>query len=123
MNRARRRLCAGALAGTAAWLLGAIHAEGKTPARERIIKVTARKCQFTPREIHIRQGDAVVLELTAIDFVHGFSVPGLHLRTDLPPGPATRIRIPTDQAGVFDFLCDNFCGSGHEEMNGKLIVA
>jgi cytochrome c oxidase subunit 2 len=122
MNRARRRLCGGALAGAAAWLLGAVGAEGKTQAKERIVKVTARKFEFTPREIHLRRGEAVVLELSALDFVHGFSVPGLHLRSDLPPGAATRIRIPTDQAGVFDFLCDNFCGTGHEEMNGKLIV-
>jgi cytochrome c oxidase subunit 2 len=122
MNHARRKLCIGALAGTAAALLGAVNAQGKPHATERIIKVTARKFQFIPREIHLRQGEAVVLELTALDFVHGFNVPGLHLRADLPPGPATRIRIPTDQAGVFDFLCDNFCGSGHEEMNGKLIV-
>ncbi len=122
MNRARRNFCGGALAGTAALLLGAIDAQGKAPLKERIIQVTARKFQFTPSEIHIRQGETIVLEVTAIDFVHGFNVPGMHLRTDLVPGPATQIRIPTDKAGVFEFLCDNFCGSGHEEMHGKLIV-
>jgi heme/copper-type cytochrome/quinol oxidase subunit 2 len=23
----------------------------------------------------------------------------------------------------YDFLCDNFCGSGHEEMNGTIVVS
>ncbi len=122
MNGARRKVCLGALAGGAALLLGALEAQAKPARKERVIKVTARKFQYSPSEITLKRGESVVLELTAIDFVHGFNVPSLHLRADLPPGPVTRVRIPTDKAGVFDFLCDNFCGSGHEEMNGKITV-
>ena len=123
MDRSRRKLCVGALVGMGTLLLdGALEAQGKPRSKERVIKVIAQKFQYTPNEIKIRQGEAVVLEFTAIDFVHGFSVPDLHLRADLPPGQPTRVRLLTDKAGVYDFLCDNFCGSGHENMNGKIIV-
>ncbi|HXD51403.1 MAG TPA: cytochrome c oxidase subunit II, partial [Burkholderiales bacterium] len=38
------------------------------------------------------------------------------------PGKTTRLRLVPDKTGTFVFLCDVFCGTGHEEMNGKLIV-
>ena len=32
------------------------------------------------------------------------------------------LRFTADKAGRFDFLCDVFCGDGHEDMSGTLIV-
>lgn len=123
MDRPRRNLCLGAMAGIGTLMLGStMEAHGKPKKKERVIKITARKFQYAPNEITVRQGESVVLEFTSIDFVHGFSVPDLHLRADLPPGQMTRVRLPTDEAGTYDFLCDNFCGSGHESMNGKIII-
>ena len=123
MNNSRRSLCLGALTGLGTLLLGtAIEAQGKPHSKERVIKVMAQKFRYTPNEITIKRGENVVLEFTAIDFVHGFSVPDLHVRADLPPGQLTRVRLPFKHAGVYDFLCDNFCGSGHENMGGKIIV-
>lgn len=123
MDQPRRNLCISALAGIGTLLLGtAIEAQSKPRSKERVIKVTARKFQYTPNEIKIKQGESVVLEFTSIDFVHGFSVPDMHLRADLPPGKITRVPLPTDNPGTFEFLCDNFCGNEHESMNGKIIV-
>jgi len=53
----------------------------------------------------------------------GFTVPAAKERADLMPGQVTRIRMGPKSAGEFDFLCDNFCGSGYKEMSGKIIVA
>jgi cytochrome c oxidase subunit II len=33
------------------------------------------------------------------------------------------VRLTLDKAGSFVFLCDVFCGSGHEDMSGTLVVA
>jgi cytochrome c oxidase subunit 2 len=33
------------------------------------------------------------------------------------------VPITPMKAGTFDFLCDNFCGEGHEQMSGQFIVA
>ena len=89
---------------------------------ERVIKITARRFAYTPNEIVLKKGEPVTLAFTSIDFVHGFKVPGLGLRSDLPPGPPVLVHIVPEKAGRFPFLCDNFCGSKHEEMNGVIVV-
>jgi cytochrome c oxidase subunit 2 len=94
----------------------------ETPGKERVIKIVAKRFDYTPNEIVLKTGQPVRLEFTSIDFVHGFKIPDLNVRADLPPGRVTIIRLTPEKAGVYDFLCDNFCGSGHEEMSGKIIV-
>jgi cytochrome c oxidase subunit 2 len=54
--------------------------------------------------------------------MHGFKVPALNIRADLPPGTVTRVRLTPEKAGTYDFLCDNFCGAGHEQMEGRIVV-
>jgi cytochrome c oxidase subunit II len=46
----------------------------------------------------------------------------LGLRADLPPGKTARVRLTPDKTGDFEFHCDNFCGTGHENMNGVIHV-
>ncbi|MFL6707578.1 MAG: cupredoxin domain-containing protein [Massilia sp.] len=92
------------------------------PGKARIVRIQAKKFEYTPREITLKAGQAVELELTALDFVHGFNVPDLKLRADLSPGQVTRLSFTPAAPGTIDFLCDNFCGTGHEEMNGRFIV-
>jgi cytochrome c oxidase subunit 2 len=82
----------------------------------------ATKFEYTPREIVPQAGESVVLELEILDFVHGFSVPDLKLRADLAPGQVVCLSFTPTARRTIDFLCDNFCGYGHEEMNGKFIV-
>jgi cytochrome c oxidase subunit II len=103
---------------------GAFLAEAQTAKsnKERVIKVVAKKFAYTPNEIVLQKGQKVVLEFTSVDFVHGFKIPDMNLRADLPPGKVTRVAISADTVGVYDFLCDNFCGSEHEEMNGRIVV-
>jgi heme/copper-type cytochrome/quinol oxidase subunit 2 len=87
-----------------------------------VVKVTARKFEFSPSTLHLRRGVPVVIELTALDHVHGFNVPALGTRADLTPGKAVRLRVVPDKAGTFPFFCDVFCGDGHEDMNGVIVV-
>ena len=91
--------------------------------KERVIKVIARKFEFVPREIHVKQGETVVLQFTAPEVPMGFSLPDFAQRTDIMPGKIATLRFTPDKAGSFDFLCDVFCGSGHEDMNGTLVVS
>jgi cytochrome c oxidase subunit 2 len=91
-------------------------------ADERVIPVVARKFVFVPNEIHLRQGESVVLELTAPEVTMGFNVPGLAARADIVPGVVTRVRLTPLKPGRFQFNCDVFCGSGHEDMDGVIVV-
>lgn len=103
-------------------LLGAWQA-GADADGERIIKVVAKKFNYTPDQITLKKGEPVTLEFTSLDFTHGFKVPDLGVRVDLPPGRPVLVHLNPDRTGRFPFLCDNFCGSGHEEMNGVIVVA
>jgi cytochrome c oxidase subunit 2 len=89
----------------------------------REIEVVAKRFQFTPNEIPLKAGERVVIAVRSLDFMHGFKVPGLNVRADLVPGKVTRIELQPTAAGTLDFLCDNFCGEGHEEMHGRFIVS
>ncbi len=91
-------------------------------AGEPVIRLTAKKFEYDRREITLKKGVPVVLELTSSDRVHGFNLPDFGVRGDAVPGMVTRIRFTPDKTGEFVFFCDVFCGDGHEEMGGTLIV-
>lgn len=44
------------------------------------------------------------------------------VRVDLIPGKFVEITLIPRKAGRFHYLCDNFCGEGHDKMSGMLIV-
>ena len=89
---------------------------------EQVIHMTAKKFEYTPNEITLKKGVPVVLEITSLDRDHGFKVPELGVRADVKPGETTRVRIVPDRVGRFEFRCDVFCGSGHEDMAGEFNV-
>jgi cytochrome c oxidase subunit II len=113
--RASRRLfLAAGLAGAAAVVLAQ-----KAP---RVIRISAKRFSYTPSRIEIARGEPVVFELTSEDIFMGFSIPDFNLRADIVPGKSTQVPLTPDRAGTFTFLCDVFCGEGHEGMNGTLVV-
>ncbi|WP_322057519.1 cupredoxin domain-containing protein [Paraburkholderia sp. J63] len=113
---ARRRWLALAAAGTAALL------RVDARAAPRVIKVHARRFVFTPDHIALAPHESVVFELTAQDTMMGFSIPQFGVRADVPPGTVVRLAATAGAAGTVPFLCDIFCGSGHEQMNGVILV-
>jgi cytochrome c oxidase subunit 2 len=88
----------------------------------QVVKIVAQRFHYTPREFRVKAGVPVVLEFTSLDFVHGFSMPDLDVRADLPPGMVTRVNVMPGKPGTYDFLCDNFCGDEHETMHGRMIA-
>ncbi len=89
---------------------------------QRVIKITAKKFEYAPAEVHLKRGEHVVLELTSLDRKHGFKLPELGIRADVPAGATARIEVTAEKAGRFAFACDVFCGDGHEDMTGTLVV-
>jgi cytochrome c oxidase subunit II len=89
---------------------------------ERVVAVTAERFKFTPAAIEMKVGETVVLEITSLDRKHGFQVPDLNVDESIEPGKVTRLRITATKAGTIPFHCSVFCGSGHEEMAGEIVV-
>jgi cytochrome c oxidase subunit 2 len=122
-NRMKDRMPAVVLA-VLIFFLGVILTEVCTLAdeAEQVIKITAKRYEYNPSTITVKKGIPVALEFTSLDRLHGFSCPGLAIRTDIAPGKVTTLRFVPQKAGTFPFHCDNFCGSGHEGMTGTIIV-
>jgi cytochrome c oxidase subunit 2 len=88
----------------------------------RLIKVSARRFVFSPNNITLKKGEEVDIELSTDDVLMGFSVPDMNARSDIPPGQVMHLHLKPEKTGTFTFLCDVFCGSGHENMDGTITV-
>ena len=106
-------LTGGALGGVARLLAAEQPAE---------IRISAKKFEYHPSKVTAKLGQPVVLVLTSEDRIHGFKMPDFGVRTDIVPGQETRVSLVPDKAGSFTFHCDVFCGDGHEDMEGTLVV-
>ena len=118
MNRHRRTLLAAAVVSAASLATGAALAQ-KSP---RVIPVKTRRWVFTPSSIELKKGEPVTFELTAEDIFMGMNIPDFGVRSDVVPGKTMKLTFTPDKAGTFTFLCDVFCGDGHESMSGQLVV-
>jgi cytochrome c oxidase subunit 2 len=112
------------LSATVLAVAGCVTAAGVAPkpASVQTVEILAQKFNFTPEEIKVKKGVPVDLELTTLDRLHGFNVPGLGLRAEIVPGQTTHVKFTPDKAGRYLFHCDVFCGEGHEDMDAAIIV-
>ncbi|HVN05121.1 MAG TPA: cupredoxin domain-containing protein [Bryobacteraceae bacterium] len=86
------------------------------------IKMTAKKYEFDPSQIKVKQGDHVRLIITATDRDHGIKIAAFHIEQELKKGEPTTIEFTADKTGTFPFECSKFCGLGHKRMKGELVV-
>ena len=100
----------------------ALHVPVYALPAEREIHITAKKFDFTPDTITVKKGEPVVLVISSQDRKHGFNLRGFGIRADVNPGETARIRFTPDKTGKFTFSCDVFCGEGHEDMTGTIVV-
>ena len=123
MNRKKRILVTGAFLVSAALVSGlGIYIKANALPAERVIHITAKNFEFSPDSITLKKGEPVVFEMSSGDRKHGFSLHGFGVRSDVLPGKVSRIRFTPDKTGKFTFSCDVFCGDGHEEMTGTVVV-
>jgi cytochrome c oxidase subunit 2 len=88
----------------------------------QVVHIRAHMFAYSPDEIVVKKGVPVTLELMSIDRVHGFNLPDFHIRTTIEPWVSTTITFTPDKVGRFTFACDHFCGDGHDDMSGVLVV-
>ena len=122
--RAGFAAAAGVAAGAVALRAAPAFAQSAaSSAGPRVIKMTAHRFAYEPPEIALKVGEKVVVEINSLDFVHGMNIPDLKTRLDLVPGRITKLELQPMQPGDIEFVCDNFCGDGHETMHGKFVVS
>src|SRR5882757_5653410 len=86
------------------------------PETSRRIEITASKFSYSPNQITLKKGEAVVLVLHSTDVTHGLKIPDLHVVTEIKKGKDSEIPLTPTQTGHFNGKCAHFCGSGHGSM-------
>jgi cytochrome c oxidase subunit 2 len=122
MSRKKRVLVSGTLLASALLSGLVIYISANAVPAERVIQITAKKFEFSPGSITLKKGEPVVFEISSDDRKHGFNLRAFGVRSDLVPGKVSRIRFTPDKTGKFTFSCDIFCGDGHEDMSGTVVV-
>ena len=119
--RAERRQFIGYIGGSVMLIGTAVSLALAQPAG-RLIKINAKKFEFTPSKIELKLNEPVIFELSGEEVMMGISFPDFNLRVDITPGKLQTLHLIPDKIGTFEFVCDVFCGSGHEEMSGVIVV-
>ena len=97
-------------------------AQNQTAPAAHEIKMTVKKYEYSPKEIHVKQGEKVRLLITALDRKHGIELKEFNVKSELEEKKETAVEFVASRAGTFEFKCSVFCGMGHGGLKGKLIV-
>ena len=77
---------------------------------------------FTPDPIEVPAGRKVTFRLTSSDVIHGFQVVGTNANAMVVPGYVSQFSVTFDTPGEYVIACNEYCGTMHHAMVGKLIV-
>lgn len=105
----------------------------------QVITVRAKKYEFGPSSIHVKQGTKVRLNISAEDHAHGFKIspypeggektgePGLVFSpprdcTKIEKGQTATVEFTAQRPGTYPFRCCVVCGWHHRAMKGELVV-
>ncbi len=86
------------------------------------VYMVAKMWTFDPGTIEIPAGSTVDFYLTSSDVVHGFHLNEKGVNMMAVPGTINRITTRFDERGVYRFVCNEFCGTGHQIMAGTVVV-
>ena len=105
----------------------------------QVVDVIAKKYEFSPSPIRVKQGTTVRLKITAQDHAHGFRISEFPEGTDTqgkaglvftsPAGcqkieerHTVTVEFVARTPGIYPFKCCVHCGWHHGSMKGELIV-
>ena len=80
--------------------------------------IEASPIMYLPVDQHI------LLDMNSVDtdVIHDFWVPEFRVKQDLVPGVPTKLRITPNKIGKYTVLCDELCGTGHNNMQAPIEV-
>jgi cytochrome c oxidase subunit 2 len=89
----------------------------------RVVPIVARRFAFEPSKIEATVGERLQLVITSADGVHGVEIKKFKIKKEVPRGgEAVTIEFTATTEGSFPILCSEYCGNGHNDMTGMLIV-
>jgi len=89
---------------------------GQVAGNMRHITIDAKRFEFDPGVIRVKQGEDIMLMINNADTLHGISIPALGV------SGRDSVNFKATEKGEYTFYCANFCGHGHESMRGTIII-
>ncbi|MBF0383203.1 MAG: cytochrome C oxidase subunit II [Magnetococcales bacterium] len=72
--------------------------------------------------LELEQGKSYRLHMSSLDYQHGFSLQPVNINLQILPQYETVITLTPSRAGEYGIVCNEYCGVGHHQMLGKIIV-
>ena len=105
-----------------AGLLAVASTRARAAESPRVIVITAKRFEFSPKEITLKKGETVKLQIRSDDVAHGFFLRPLGIDQEIPAGETAEITVTPQVAGRYRAICDHFCGAGHGGMKMTILV-
>jgi heme/copper-type cytochrome/quinol oxidase subunit 2 len=132
-------LMAATLAFTSRTVAGPANASPQAAQGVQVIDVIAKKYEFNPSPIRVKQGTRIQLKITAKDHAHGFRIAEFPEGADskgktglvfsspvdcvkIEEGQTATVEFVAQMPGTYPFRCCVHCGWHHRGMKGQLIV-
>ena len=82
----------------------------------------AQMWSFQPSEIYIPVGSEVDFYLSSKDVVHGFNIAEKNINMMAIYVNINKTTVTFDEPGVYEIVCHEYCGVGHQNMKAQVIV-
>ena len=90
----------------------------------RVVEVVVKRFAFEPATIEAVEGERLRVLVRSADGPHGFEIKRFKVSKEIPRGTEpVAIEFTASEVGTFPILCSLFCGDGHADMKGALVVA
>ncbi len=86
------------------------------------LQMIARMWSFQPGSIEIPVGSELEIYLRATDIIHGFKIEGTNVNMMAVPGSINYQRLRFNEPGTYPLVCHEYCGVGHHNMRGEIVV-
>jgi cytochrome c oxidase subunit 2 len=77
---------------------------------------------YSDSELHAPVDVPVRLTLSSQDVIHSLYVPDFRIKRDVVPGRYTIAWFQATESGESPLYCAEYCGTGHSEMNTKVVI-
>lgn len=84
--------------------------------------ILAQTWSFLPNRITVPVGSTVTFYVTSKDVQHGFNLQQTNVNMMVLPGEVASLTMTFDEPGEYNFVCNEYCGVGHQTMYGTVIV-
>lgn len=74
------------------------------------------------QDLHVPVNTPVRLKMASEDVLHCVFIPAFRIKQDVMPGRYTYLNFTANRPGVYHLFCNQYCGTSHSQMIGKVIV-